>query len=170
MIVDVLKNDLGFGDLKITEASAENGTVEIRDGKLHYTPNEGFSGEDVISYTMGDDNSLTDTAHVYMNVEPGDTPVNDNDYPSGYSDCTEYTDGNDYASNPKMNDHEYSSEQYTVDAVVEAVQEKVQTYLDQAREQANEYIQSKTGWASGLSAGGFDSSASAPADEAGAAI
>lgn len=166
VIVDVLKNDLGCGDLKITEASAENGTVEIRDGKLHYTPNEGFCGEDVISYTLGDESCLTDTAHVYMNVEPSDTPVSDNDCPTGYPDCTEYTDGNDYAGNTKMNDHEYSSEHYTVDAVVEAVQEKVQTYLDQAQEQANEYIQSKTGWASGFGSCGFDSSACAPAEEA----
>jgi hypothetical protein len=157
VIVDVLKNDLGCGDLKITEASAENGSVEIKDGKLQYTPNEGFCGEDVISYTIGDDSCLTDSAHVYMNVEPAKTPVNDNDCPAGDAD---------YAGDPKMHDHEYSSEQYSADAISEATQEKVQAYLDQAREQANEYIQAKAGWASGFSAGGFDSASCAPAEEA----
>lgn len=165
VIIDVLKNDLGCGDLTIKEASAENGTVEIKDGKLHYTPDQGFCGEDVISYTIGDENCLTDTAHVYMNVEPSDLPVTGNDdCTTGYTDCPDYADGNDYEVDLKMNDYEFSSEHYSVDEVVEATEEKVQAYLDQA----NEYIQSKTGWASSFGSSGFDSSASAPAEEAAA--
>jgi hypothetical protein len=168
VIVDVLKNDLGCGDLKINEASAENGTVEIKNGKLHYTPNEGFCGEDVISYTIGDESCLTDTAHVYIKVDAIDVAENDNDYPADNTDCADNTDSSDYTGNTQMGDHEYSSEQYTVDSVIEAVQENVQTYLDQARDQANEYIQSKTAWASGFSASAFDSANCAPAEEAAA--
>ena len=160
VIVDVLKNDLGCGDLKITEASAENGTVEIRGNKLHYTPNEGFCGEDVISYTIGDDSCLTDTAHVYMSVESGDSPAYDKDCPSDYTDCA-YDSGDN-----KMHDYEYSSEEYSVDAIAEATQEKIQSYLDNAKEQINEYTQSKAGWASNFGANEFDSSACVPADEA----
>lgn len=160
VIVDVLDNDLGCGELKITEASAENGTVEIRDGKLHYTPNEGFCGEDVISYTIGDDGCLTDTAHVYMNVESIDTPVSDTDCP------TDYTENAGDTGDTKMHDYEYSSEEYSVDAVVQATQEKVQAYLEHAQEQANEHTQSKAGWASSFSASDFDSSSCVPAEDA----
>jgi len=167
VIIDVLKNDLGCGDLTIKEATAENGTVEIKDGKLHYTPNQGFCGEDVISYTMGDENCLTDTAHVYMNVQPGYVPVtgSDNCPPTtGYPICPDYVDGKDYGLDLKMNDYEFSSEHYSVDAIIEATEQKVQAYLDQA----NEYIQSKTNWISSFGSSGFDSSSNVPTEEAAA--
>jgi hypothetical protein len=157
---------LGCGDLTIKEASAENGTVEIKDGKLHYTPNQGFCGEDVISYTIGDENCLTDTAHVYMNVEPGYVPVTGSDNcPTDYTDCLDYANGSDFMLDLKMSDYEFSSQPYSVDAVIEATAEKVQAYLDQA----NDYIQSKTtNWTSSFGSSGFDSSPSVPAEEAAA--
>lgn len=160
VIVDVLKNDFGCGDLKITEASAENGTVEIKDGKLHYTPNEGFCGEDVISYTLGDDSCLTDTAHVYMNVESGDLSDHGKDCP------TDYTDYGYDSGEIKMHDYEYSSGEYSVETLLDATHEKIQSYLDIAKEQTNEYTQSKAGWASNFNTNEFDSSACLPAEDA----
>lgn len=105
--------------MEIIEASAENGTVEIKDGKLHYTPDEGFCGEDIISYTIGEENCLTDTAYVYMNVESGDPYNSEND-------CDEPTDVSDYPGSPypgnnygddkvTMHDQEYSSSPYDAD-------------------------------------------------------
>lgn len=183
VIIDVLKNDIGCDDMKITEASAENGTVEIRGGKLHYTPNEGFSGEDVISYTIGDENCLTDTAHVYMKVEAtgssgtgSDCDVIDGGTPYTPDPCVPTiptpacpitacpTDGSVDYDDPKLSDHEYSSGPYSVESIMDAANEKLQAFLDQS----NEYINSKTSWSANFGSSGFDCAIAAPAEEAAA--
>ncbi|HHF0545050.1 TPA: tandem-95 repeat protein, partial [Vibrio alginolyticus] len=77
--IDVLPNDTDIdGDkLSIDSASvpSDQGTVEIVDGKLVFTPAENFNGDAEISYTVTD-GSLTDQATVNVTVNAvNDTPV-----------------------------------------------------------------------------------------------
>ncbi|HGY9594266.1 TPA: Ig-like domain-containing protein, partial [Vibrio campbellii] len=81
--IDVLPNDTDIdGDtLTIVNASvpAEQGTVEIVDGKLVFTPAENFNGEATISYTVSD-GALEDSAEVSVTVNPvNDAPVANDD-------------------------------------------------------------------------------------------
>ncbi|CAE6907062.1 COG2931 RTX toxins and related Ca2 -binding proteins [Vibrio sp. B1FIG11] len=81
--IDVLPNDTDIdGDtLTIVNASvpAEQGTVEIVDGKLIFTPAENFNGEATISYTVSD-GELEDSAEVSITVNPiNDAPVANDD-------------------------------------------------------------------------------------------
>ncbi|WP_158156491.1 tandem-95 repeat protein [Vibrio alginolyticus] len=77
--IDVLPNDTDIdGDtLSIDSASvpSEQGTVEIVDGKLVFTPAENFNGDAEITYTITD-GALTDQATVNVTVNAvNDTPV-----------------------------------------------------------------------------------------------
>ncbi|MDW1615645.1 tandem-95 repeat protein, partial [Vibrio sp. Vb2873] len=77
--IDVLPNDTDIdGDkLSIDSASvpSEQGTVEIVDGKLVFTPAENFNGDAEITYTVTD-GALTDQATVNVTVNAvNDTPV-----------------------------------------------------------------------------------------------
>ncbi|BDR18317.1 RTX toxin [Vibrio sp. STUT-A16] len=69
--IDVLPNDTDIdGDtLRIDSASvpSDQGTVEIVDGKLVFTPAENFNGDAEITYTVTD-GSLTDQAKVNVTV------------------------------------------------------------------------------------------------------
>ncbi|WP_155399286.1 tandem-95 repeat protein, partial [Vibrio campbellii] len=81
--IDVLPNDTDIdGDtLTIVNASvpADQGTVEIVDGKLVFTPAENFNGEATISYTVSD-GALEDSAEVSVTVNPvNDAPVANDD-------------------------------------------------------------------------------------------
>ncbi|WP_404969789.1 tandem-95 repeat protein [Vibrio campbellii] len=81
--IDVLPNDTDVdGDtLTIVNASvpADQGTVEIVDGKLVFTPAENFNGEANISYTVSD-GELEDSAEVSVTVNPlNDAPVANDD-------------------------------------------------------------------------------------------
>ncbi|CAH1569136.1 VWFA domain-containing protein [Vibrio jasicida] len=95
--IDVLPNDTDVdGDtLTIVNASvpAEQGTVEIVDGKLVFTPAENFNGEATISYTVSD-GALEDEAEVSVTVNPlNDAPTTENAIPSQVlpEDFAEYT-------------------------------------------------------------------------------
>ncbi|WP_242542087.1 tandem-95 repeat protein [Vibrio sp. Vb0877] len=77
--IDVLPNDTDIdGDkLSIDSASvpSDQGTVEIVDGKLVFTPAENFHGDAEITYTVTD-GALTDQATVNVTVNAvNDTPV-----------------------------------------------------------------------------------------------
>ncbi|WP_422125701.1 tandem-95 repeat protein [Vibrio diabolicus] len=77
--IDVLPNDTDIdGDtLRIDSASvpSDQGTVEIVDGKLVFTPAENFNGDAEITYTVTD-GALTDQATVNVTVNAvNDTPV-----------------------------------------------------------------------------------------------
>ncbi|EJL6794378.1 tandem-95 repeat protein, partial [Vibrio alginolyticus] len=77
--IDVLPNDTDIdGDtLSIDSASvpSDQGTVEIVDGKLVFTPAENFHGDAEITYTITD-GALTDQATVNVTVNAvNDTPV-----------------------------------------------------------------------------------------------
>ncbi|WP_299546271.1 cadherin-like domain-containing protein [uncultured Tateyamaria sp.] len=75
--IDALGNDTDVDgdDLTITGASvpADQGTVEIVNNELLFTPAPDFNGDATISYAISDGNGGTDTAEVVVNV----TPVND---------------------------------------------------------------------------------------------
>jgi len=166
VVIDVMQNDIGCGDMEITEASAENGSVEIKDGKLHYTPNEGFCGEDVISYTIGDENCMTDTAHVYMNVESGHSSGSESDCDeiageNSSADCP--TDYSQYDGKTDMHDHEYSSESYepSSDTLFAEANGKLQEILDKV----NNVTESKAGWSTNFDSNSMEASACAPAEE-----
>ncbi|WP_139124195.1 cadherin-like domain-containing protein, partial [Vibrio parahaemolyticus] len=76
--IDVLPNDTDVdGDtLSIQSASVpDQGTVEIVDGKLVFTPAENFNGDAEITYTVTD-GQLTDEAKVTVTVNPvNDAPT-----------------------------------------------------------------------------------------------
>ncbi|EJI6689980.1 tandem-95 repeat protein [Vibrio parahaemolyticus] len=77
--IDVLPNDTDIdGDtLRIDSASvpSDQGTVEIVDGKLVFTPAENFNGDAEIIYTVTD-GELTDEAKVTVTVNPvNDAPT-----------------------------------------------------------------------------------------------
>jgi large repetitive protein len=81
--IAVLGNDSDpDGDaLRVTTASAGNGTVVIRaDGTIDYTPGPDFNGTDTISYTISDGNGGTASATVTVTVGAvNDPPVAVND-------------------------------------------------------------------------------------------
>ncbi|WP_420011133.1 Ig-like domain-containing protein [Tateyamaria sp.] len=72
--IDVLANDQNPdnvpGGLTVTVAVADNGVVVIEaDGTLTYTPNGGFTGTDLITYTIEDGNGATATSTVSVTVQ-----------------------------------------------------------------------------------------------------
>jgi len=73
VVINVLGNDTDpDGDtLTVTSATSPNGTVTINpDGTLTFEPNDNFSGDTTISYTIDDGNGGTDTATVNVHVNP----------------------------------------------------------------------------------------------------
>jgi gliding motility-associated-like protein/uncharacterized repeat protein (TIGR01451 family) len=82
--IDVLSNDasgnvgttLNPASVKITD-QPENGTVTVNaDGTITYTPDAGFTGEDVFTYTVCDtsDPAICETGTVYVTVIPEEMP------------------------------------------------------------------------------------------------
>ncbi|WP_230461979.1 tandem-95 repeat protein [Vibrio parahaemolyticus] len=77
--IDVLPNDSDVDGDKLSIQSAsvpkEQGTVEVVDGKLVFTPAENFNGHAEITYTVTD-GELTDEAKVTVTVNPvNDAPT-----------------------------------------------------------------------------------------------
>ncbi|HGS4884766.1 TPA: tandem-95 repeat protein [Vibrio parahaemolyticus] len=77
--IDVLPNDTDVDGDKLSIESAsvpkEQGTVEVVDGKLVFTPVENFNGHAEITYTVTD-GQLTDEAKVTVTVNPvNDAPT-----------------------------------------------------------------------------------------------
>ncbi|HBC3479320.1 TPA: tandem-95 repeat protein [Vibrio parahaemolyticus] len=77
--IDVLPNDSDVDGDKLSIESAsvpkEQGTVEVVDGKLVFTPAENFNGDAEITYTVTD-GELTDEAKVTVTVNPvNDAPI-----------------------------------------------------------------------------------------------
>ncbi|MCF9173002.1 tandem-95 repeat protein, partial [Vibrio parahaemolyticus] len=73
VIIDVLPNDSDVDGDKLSIESAsvpkEQGTVEVVNGKLVFTPAENFNGDAEITYTVTD-GQLTDEAKVTVTVNP----------------------------------------------------------------------------------------------------
>ncbi|OOI04076.1 tandem-95 repeat protein, partial [Vibrio sp. SALL6] len=77
--IDVLPNDTDVDGDKLSVESAsvpkEQGTVEVVNGKLVFTPAENFNGDAEITYTVTD-GELTDEARVTVTVNPvNDAPT-----------------------------------------------------------------------------------------------
>ncbi|MBE4163533.1 tandem-95 repeat protein [Vibrio parahaemolyticus] len=77
--IDVLSNDTDVDGDKLSIESAsvpkEQGTVEVVDGKLVFTPAENFNGDAEITYAVTD-GQLTDEAKVTVTVNPvNDAPI-----------------------------------------------------------------------------------------------
>ncbi|HHF2883370.1 TPA: tandem-95 repeat protein, partial [Vibrio diabolicus] len=77
--IDVLLNDSDVDGDKLSIESAsvpkEQGTVEVVDGKLVFTPAENFNGDAEITYIITD-GQLTDEAKVTVTVNPvNDAPT-----------------------------------------------------------------------------------------------
>ncbi|MDF4461005.1 tandem-95 repeat protein, partial [Vibrio parahaemolyticus] len=77
--IDVLTNDTDVDGDKLSIESAsvpkEQGTVEVVNGKLVFTPAENFNGDAEITYTVTD-GQLTDEAKVTVTVNPvNDAPI-----------------------------------------------------------------------------------------------
>jgi hypothetical protein len=71
--IDVLENDTGLGDTPLIltiEVAPENGSAEIVEGLIRYSPDEGFVGEDAFSYTVTDADGESSTAVVTITVTP----------------------------------------------------------------------------------------------------
>ena len=87
--IDVLSNDEDAdGDsLSVSDVTKpSNGSAEVVDGKVNYTPNADYNGPDSFDYTISDGNGGTDTATVSIRV----TAVND---------APSFTKGNDQMVN-----------------------------------------------------------------------
>ena len=70
--IDVLKNDTDADGDALTIKSTTNpshGTAKIENGKVKYTPNDGFSGDDSFNYTISDGNGGEASAKVNVTVE-----------------------------------------------------------------------------------------------------
>ncbi len=72
--INPLTNDnAGVGNLTITSlGQPSNGTAELIDGTVYYTPNNGFSGTDAFSYQICDANGACDEATIHILVTPPD--------------------------------------------------------------------------------------------------
>ncbi|MDJ0685091.1 MAG: cadherin-like domain-containing protein, partial [Alphaproteobacteria bacterium] len=71
VVIDVLGNDADVDEdtLTVIDAASSDGDVDItEDGALLFTPNQGFTGDALIDYTVGDGNGGTDTATVAVTV------------------------------------------------------------------------------------------------------
>jgi len=69
--IDVLENDIGLGDtpLQLTiQIAPENGTAEIVENLIRYSPNEGFIGEDAFIYAVTDADGESSSAVVTITV------------------------------------------------------------------------------------------------------
>ena len=103
----VLANDSdpenGVLTIQPIETQPENGTVEIVDGTIVYTPNEGFTGVDTFTYTICDDAvpPLCDEAIVAVAVGVGEFP---NQYPVAENDTASVTVGDNITINVLGND------------------------------------------------------------------
>jgi len=76
--IDVLLNDSDPENdvLSIINWQSNNGSVVLNASKLDYSPNENFNGSDTISYTIDDGSGLTDSATVFITINPiNDAPV-----------------------------------------------------------------------------------------------
>ena len=77
VLIDVLANDGNPGNLPLTITDiggAVNGTAELENGQLRYTPNANFNGSETLTYTVS--NGVTSSsASVAVEVTPVNDPI-----------------------------------------------------------------------------------------------
>ena len=69
VVIDVLANDDSDATITRIVRRPSNGTVEIVNGKIKYTPNNGFTGTDTFEYEVRDAHGNTDIATVTVTVQ-----------------------------------------------------------------------------------------------------
>ncbi|RLV60291.1 retention module-containing protein [Parashewanella curva] len=119
--IDVLSNDSDVdGDsLTISNPSvdAAQGSVQIVNGRLLFTPAENFNGTATISYTISDGNGGTDTATVTVNVNPA------NDAPDAVNDAITTDEDTPVTIDVLSNDSDVDGDSLTITgATVDAAQ------------------------------------------------
>jgi hypothetical protein len=78
-VAPVLANDTGAYPLTVTEVTqGANGTVDLIDGVVTYTPNSLFTGRDTFTYTISDGHGGTDSATVTVGLDNHDPDVVNN--------------------------------------------------------------------------------------------
>ncbi|MEL6565145.1 MAG: Ig-like domain-containing protein, partial [Pseudomonadota bacterium] len=110
--IDVLGNDTDVDgdDLEITAASvpSEQGTVDIVNNELVFTPADDFFGDAVISYSISDGNGGTDVAEVTVTVN------NVNDAPIAVDDITETDEDTPVTIDVLDNDEDVDGDDLTI--------------------------------------------------------
>jgi len=83
VVIDALKNDTDSDGDKLSLKSItkpKNGVAEIKNGKVEYTPNSNFSGDDSFEYTIRDGNGGEASSTIEVKVsENGNIPPKAND-------------------------------------------------------------------------------------------
>lgn len=117
VLIDVLANDSDpDGDniaIPLTP-NAPNGSVEIVDDKLLYTPNPGFEGVDTFSYLIGDTLGLSDSATVTVTVHPAANP---NGAPVANDDTVQTIIGTPVVIDVLANDSDPDGDSLTISTV-----------------------------------------------------
>ena len=75
ILIDALKNDTDYdGDtLSLKSVSKpSNGVATIKNGKVEYTPNKGFSGDDKFTYTINDSKGAETNSTIEVKVDKKD--------------------------------------------------------------------------------------------------
>ncbi|MEP0545293.1 MAG: Ig-like domain-containing protein [Rhodothermales bacterium] len=110
VLIDVLANDSDEdGDALVLEGVEPpvNGTGEVADGEVRYTPNSGFEGTDSFTYAVGDGNGgfdvatvtvvVTDLPYVLTGPEPGAQMGVDDDIEIYVGQVPVFIDNNGFA-------------------------------------------------------------------------
>ncbi len=110
--IDVLDNDSDpdGDDISIISATvpADQGTVEIVDNELLFTPAPDFEGDATITYTISDGMGLTDTGEVAVTVNPVD------DAPVTVDDLAETDEDTPVTIDPLANDSDPDGDELSI--------------------------------------------------------
>ncbi|WP_370271369.1 Ig-like domain-containing protein, partial [Pseudooceanicola nitratireducens] len=112
--IDVLANDSDVDGDALTVTSVEdpaNGSAAIVDGKIVYTPDAGFTGTETFTYTITDEDGLTDTATVTVKVEDG---TGGNQDPVAVDDTAETDEDTAVTINALENDSDPQNDPLTI--------------------------------------------------------
>ncbi|MBC9719663.1 Ig-like domain-containing protein, partial [Streptomyces sp. TRM66268-LWL] len=93
--IPVLANDSGTGLSLVSVTDPANGGAEIKDGKVLYTPDDGFVGADSFEYTVRNSAGITARGNVSVTVTDPTTSVSELKMSSG--DGQEASAGSEFA-------------------------------------------------------------------------
>ncbi|MET0155317.1 MAG: Ig-like domain-containing protein [Rickettsiales bacterium] len=114
--VDVLANDVDpDGDvLTLTgvQTAPAHGTAQIVDGKIVYTPNADYHGQDTFIYAIRDADGLTDAAKVTVTVNPA------NDAPDAKDDVATTDEDTPVSINVLANDTDPDGDVLTIEKIL----------------------------------------------------